>query len=283
VLVTRNGLGRPDVRVGGRLRELAEGIALPVALQVLFLICIRFADGIGTGKPTTFSYAYLIAAFLVAVTASSIAFVSTVPFAREGSTPERAARHVVAASWLSLVIVAAAVGVFALAGETIVRRGLGPKYAGATGEQLGRLVVYFAPWMVASVAVSIAFPLMFVRGRTRLLPVLAAAALGADVLLEWAGRAAFGLAGLAAGLAVTTGLVLAVILVALGALWATLRGLVLATVECGGLALLAFAVPRLALGPVAAAAVGFVVYAAVMAAWRPPGLRSGWGYIRTLY
>jgi hypothetical protein len=283
VLARKHGVGRPDERVGTRLLELGEGIALPVALQLLFVVGVRFAAGIGTGKPTTFSFAYLIAAFLVAVTASSVALVSTVPFAREGSSPARAATHVVAASWLSLVVVAAAVGVFVLAGETVVRWALGASYAGGTGRQLGRLVVYLAPWMVASVAVSIAFPLVFVRGRARWLPLLAGGALVLHVLVEWAGRAAFGLAGVAGGLALTTAVVLVVILGWLGALLATLRGLLVAALVCAGVAVLVFGVPRALLGAVPAAAVGLVLYSLVMVIWRPPGLRAAWAYVRALY
>lgn len=283
VLARKGGVGRPDERVGRRLRELGEGIALPVALQLMFVVGLRFAAGVGTGKPTTFSFAYLIAAFLVAVTASSIALVSTVPFAREGSSPERAVRHVVAASWLSLVVVAAAVGVFVLAGETLVRWGLGASYGGGTGRQLGWLVVYLAPWMVASVAVSIAFPLVFVRGRARFLPLLAGGALALHVLVEWGGRAAFGVAGVAGGLALTTALVLAVILGWLDALRATLRGVLGAAVVCGGVALLVFGAPRAVLDAVPAAVVGLVLYSVVMAVWRPPGLRAAWAYVRALY
>ena len=111
-------------------------------------------------------------------------------------------RHVVAVSWLSLAPVAAAVGVFALAGETVVRRVLGSSYGGGTGAELGRLVVYLAPWMVASVAFSVAFPLALRSGRARWLPLLALVALVVQVLVEWRARAAFGLGGLAAGLAV---------------------------------------------------------------------------------
>ena len=189
----------------------------PFALQGLYLIAYRFASGLGPGRATTFSYAYLIAAFLVSVTAASIALVATVPFAREGSSPERVAKHVVASSWLSLAPVAAAAGVFALAGETVARHVLGPSYGGGTGAELGRLVVYLSPWMVASVAVTVTYPLIFVRGRAGWLPVLALAALVAQVAIDWALRAAFDLGGVAAGLAVTTALVLAVLLVALGA------------------------------------------------------------------
>ncbi|HZO97707.1 MAG TPA: hypothetical protein VFB42_10090 [Gaiellaceae bacterium] len=282
VLVRRGGVGRPAAGAPGRLRELAEGVALPFALQGLYVVAYRFASGLGEGRPTTFSYAYLIAALLVAVTATSLALVSSVPLARGELTPERAARHVVAASWLSLAVVGAAAGVFALAGERVARWALGADYGGGTGEQLGRLVAYLGPWMVASVAVSVAFPLLFVRGRARWLPALAAAALGAHVLVEWAGRGAFGLAGIAAGMAVTTAAVLAALLLPLGGLAAALRGLAAAAAVCGALAALAFGAPRAVLGALPAAAVGLALYAGVLAAWRPAGLRSAWSYARTL-
>jgi hypothetical protein len=283
VLVRRRGVRWPDQRLGHRLVELAEGVALPVALQILFVIGNRFASGIGVGEETTFSYAYLIAAFLVAVTASSIALVTTVPVARAGDSPERTVRHVVSVSWLSLAVVAAAVGIFALAGETVVRSVLGSAYKGGTGAELGRLVVYLAPWTVASVAFSIAFPLVFVRGRASWLPLLAIAAIGVQVLVEWAGRRLFGLAGLAAGLAVTTWLVLGIVLGALRALRGTVRGVLAAALVCGGVALVAFGLPRTVLGPIPAAAVGLALYAALLLGWRPAGLRASWTYIRTLY
>lgn len=281
-LVGRRGLALPDTGVVSRLGELAQGVALPFALQGLYLIAYRFAGGLGAGRPTTFSYAYLIAALLVAVTATSFALVSSVPLARDELTPERAARHVVAASWLSLTVVAAAAGVFALAGEHVARDALGPAYGGGTGSELGRLVVYLAPWMVVSVAVSVTFPLLFVRGRARWLPALAVAILGAHVLVEWAGRSAFGLAGIAAGMAVTTAVTLAALLLPLGSLVGALRGLAVAAAVCGGLATLVFGLPRIVLGAVPAAAVGLVLYVVVLLAWRPAGLRSAWSYARAL-
>lgn len=281
-LLARGGIGRPDASVGSRLLELGEGVALPVALQGLYVIAYRFSSGLGTGRATTLSYAYLIAAFLVAVTAASAALVATVPFAREGTSPERAARHVVAISWLSLALVAAAAGTFALAGEAVVRRVLGSSYEGGTGAELGRLVVYLVPWMVASVAVTVAYPLVFVRGRAHWLPLLAAVALAVQVLLEWGLRAAFGLAGVAVGLGLTTGLVLLVLLLWLGAVTATVRGIALAALTCGALAVIAYGVPRLVVGPVAAAAVGLVAYGAVLVVWRPAALRQALGYMRDL-
>jgi hypothetical protein len=281
-LIARHSIGLPDARFWGRLLELGEGVALPVALQGLYVIGYRFASGLGAGRATTFSYAYLIAAFLVAITATSVALVATVPFAREGASPVRVARHVVAISWLSLALVAAAAGVFAVVGGSVVRRVLGASYGGGTGAELGRLVVYLAPWMVASVAVTVTYPLVFVRGRARWLPALALAALGAQVLVDWAARAAFGLGGIAAGLALMTALVLAVLLAALGALARVARGLAVAAFVCGGLAALGFGLPRLVLGPVPAAVTGLVLYAVVLAVWRPAGLRDAWAYVRAL-
>ena len=281
-LLVRRGIGAPDQRYWSRLVELGEGIALPLALQGLYLVAYRFASGLGTGRATTFGYAYLIAAFLVAITASSVALVATVPFAREGSSPERVAKHVVAISWVSLTLVAGAAGVLALVSEQIVRRVLGASYGGGTGAELGRLVVYLAPWMVASVAVTVTYPLVFVRGRGRWLPLLAVSALGTQVVTAWAARAAFGLAGVAVALALTTALVLGVLLARLGALEQVAVGLAAAGVVCGGLAALVFGLPRLVVGPVPAAIVGLALYAVLLAAWRPIGLREAWTYLRTL-
>jgi hypothetical protein len=281
-LLRKRALARPDEPPWARLVELAEGVTLPVALQALFVVGNRLASGIEPGDISTFSYAYLIASFLVSLTASSLALVSTVPFAREGSSPERSARHVVAVSWLSLAPIAAAAGVFAVAGSSLTGRVLGAKYGGPTGAELGRLVVYLAPWTVASVALTVAYPLLFVRGRARWLPAAAVAAVLVHVPVELAGRAAFGLAGLAAGMAVTTALVLGTLLFALGALERTATGLLTAAVVCGGAAALLFGVPAAFAGPIAAGVAGVVLYAVAIAVWRPSGLRSAWAYVRSL-
>jgi hypothetical protein len=278
----RSGLGRPDRPPLRRLRELVEGVALPFALQGLYVVAVRFANGLGTGEATTFSYAYLIAATLVAITATSFALVATVPFARGGAAPDRVARHVGAVSWLSLALVAAAAGFFALAGEPVARHVLGSSYGGDTGTELGRLVVYLAPWMVVSVAVTVTFPLIFVQGRARWLPLAAVGALLLHVLVEWAGRAVAGLAGLAGGMAVTTAVVLALLLGALRAVGATATRLLSAAVVCGALAAAAFGLPALLLGSFAAAFVGLALYATALAAWRPAGLRAAWAYVRSL-
>jgi O-antigen/teichoic acid export membrane protein len=206
---------------------------------------------------------------LVAATASSLALVSSVPLARSELD---AARHVVSASWLSLVVVAAAAGVFALAGGDVVRLVLGDAYGG----DLGRLVVALAPWMAVSIGVSLAYPLLFVRGRPRRIVRLSLAALAVHPLLVWAGREAWGTVGIALALALTTALVLVALLASLGALRA-IRGLALAVLTTSALAAAAFGLGAWA-GPV----VGLAVYAGLVLLVRPPGLRTAWRYLRAL-
>jgi O-antigen/teichoic acid export membrane protein len=284
-LVVRRGIGWPAAVDWSRLVQLGEGVALPVALQVLYVVGLRFASGLGEGRGTTFSYAYLIAAFLVAVTAASVALVATVPFAREGAAPERVARHVVSISWLSLAVVAAAAGVFALAGETVVRRVLGSSYAGGTGAELGRLVVYLAPWMVASAAFSIVYPLLFVMHRTRFLVPLAAAAVLLDVPISIAARAWGGLTGVAVALGISTLLLVLGLMAALGSrvLVPSAIGLARLSLVVLAAAALAFGGASLLLAAVPAAVLGVVLYTAILVVIRELGLAEAWQYVRALH
>jgi hypothetical protein len=278
----RRAVGFPDGPPVARLRELVDGVSLPFALQGLYVLANRFAGGIAAGTATTLSYAYLAAATLVAVTASSVALVATVPFAREQFAPSRVGRHVGAIAWVSLVPAAAVTGVVAVAGSVAWRHVLGAAYGGTTGAELSRLVVAMAPWMAMSIAVTVAFPLLFVRGRARWLPTLAVGVLLLHVFVEWAGRRLAGVDGVAVGMAVTTTVVLAAVLCALQAVVSTLRRLTAAVAVCAALAIPAFALGDFAGGPVVAAAVGLALYTAAVAAWRPRGLRDAWAYLHAL-
>ena len=102
------------------------------------------------------------------------------------------------------------------------------------------------------------------------------------MLIEWVLQRAFGLPGVAVGLGAITTLVLVAILHALHAVRRTAYGLAVAAAVCGGLALAAYGLPRLVVGPAPAAVVGLVAYVVVLAAWRPAGLRDAWAYVRAL-
>jgi hypothetical protein len=265
-----------------RLGIFATAASLPIALQLLYVLCLPFAGRVESGAVTSFGYAYLAAASLVSTTAFSIGLVSSVPLTRIGLDGKAIARHASSASWVALTLIGAAVGAFAVAGGQIVERVLGDAYGGDVGAEVSRLVVVLSPWMIASVGVNVSFPLAFVVGRLRLLPLIGAVALVVQIVLAWIGSGLFELDGLAVSLALTTLLVLVLLLRQLDALGLGLRGIARAAAAIAGVAIVAFLPVGLVLGSVAAAIAGLVLYVGVLAVWRPAGLTGSWGYLRAL-
>jgi hypothetical protein len=268
-----------------RLWHLLEGAAVPLALQGSYLLALRFAAKLGVGSVTTFSYAYLAASTLVAVTAFSVGLISSAPLTRRGVDAEQAGRHVVHAAWVSLSLVGAAAGVFALVGGRIVQFVLGNAYKGQVGRELGHLVVYLSPWMVAWVGFAVTFPLVFVAGKRKTLVPLAALGFVICIPLGLALRAAWGLPGIAVAIGIST-LVIALGLmraIATRTLAIAVAGLVRLALAIGGAAVLAFGGLSLALSPTAAAVAGVAVYALVIVALRSLGLSAAWSYVRGLH
>jgi peptidoglycan biosynthesis protein MviN/MurJ (putative lipid II flippase) len=268
-----------------RLASLVEAAAVPVALQLLYLIALRGASGLGVGAVTSFSYAYFFAAVLVAATATTLSIISTAELTRRGVEAEEAVAHVVHGAWLSLPPIAAAAGVFALVGDRIAAGVLGNAYSGEVGAELARLVVALAPWTVGAVGFSLAFPLLYVVERSRVLIPVALGSVVVHVVLVLALRALWGLEGLAIALGISTLGVLAALLLALSR-----RALLDAAVSlarvAGVVAVLAgasFGVFAVLSSDVFAAVSGLLAYALLLAAVRPRGLREAWGYMRELH
>ena len=276
-------LTSPAGEVGRPLWDFVRGSSLPLAMQALYVVSLPFAAREGTGELTSFGYAYLCAAALVAVTASSLGLVASVPLTRAAVGAAGVARHVVSSSWLALAVVAGAAGVFALAGGPLFEAVLGDVYGGETGSRLGWLVVALSPWIVASIGFSLAFPLVFVRRRERALPVVAVVAVLLHVPVAWLGATVADLVGLALALAVTTAAVLVVVLVELETLAAVARGLAAAAALVGVAAAVGFGAPALVLGGLASGLAGLVLYATLLGVIRPSGLRDAWAYLRALH
>jgi len=278
----RHALRPTGSSLGSRLGIFATAASLPIALQLLYVVCLPFASHVESGAVTSFGYAYLGAASFVSITAFSIGLVSSVPLTRIGLGEGAVTRHVTSSSWVALTVIGAAVGVFAVAGGEIVEQILGDAYGGDVGEDVSRLIVVLSPWMVASVGVNVSFPLAFVVHRLRPLPLIGAAALAVQLLLAWIGSTFFELDGLAVALALSTLFVLTALLGVLGALESGLRGMARAALAIGLVTVVAFVPLGLFVGSVAAALVGVVVYVVLVALWRPAGLTRSWGYLRTL-
>ncbi len=273
------------VELGRRLTRLGVGVAVPLAVQGLYVLALRFAAGTGEGNVTSLSYAYLLAAMFVTATAFSLSLISAATLTRRGADPTAAADHVVHAAWISLAIVGAASGVVAVVGGSFITWALGPDYAGHVGDELGRLVVYLAPWMVGSAAFSIVYPLLFVMERTRLLVPLALAAVLADVPISLVARHWAGLAGVAVALGVATLLLDLGLMALLGrrVLFRAAFGLARLSLVVLAAAALAFGGAALLLAAIPAAALGVVVYAAILLAMRELGLAEAWHYVRALH
>jgi hypothetical protein len=287
-LLYRHALSGPSVavRLGSRLWRLVQGAALPVVLQGFYVAALRAASALGVGQVTSFSYAYILAAMFVTATAFSLGIVSSAPLTRRGLTAEGVAEHLLHGAWVSLAGIGAAAGVFALVGGRLAALVLGSAYAGGVGHELGRLVVYLAPWMVVSAAFSILFPLLHVLGRRSLLVPIALLGLAVDVPVTIGLRDAAGLAGLALALFVGTAVVVAALLAAVSTetLVLVASGLARLAALVGVAAAASFGLPALGLPAPAAAAVGLVLYGVVLlTALRPLGLGNAWAYVRALH
>ena len=138
--------------------------------------------------------------------------------------------------------------------------------------------------MAVSIGVTITFPMLFVAGRERGLPLLAVAALALHVLVAWVAVRAFELDGAALALTVSTLVVLVALLLLLGMRVLAVSGpwLAAAAAAIGGLALVAFGLPAVLLPDAVAAFAGVGIFGALLIAARDLGLRQAWGYLRTL-
>ena len=273
------------LRLGYRLWRLLYGAAVPLGIQGLYVIALRFAGGTGEGSVTSLSYAFLLAATFTSATAFSLSLISAAPLTRRGVTAESAAEHLVHSAWVSLAFVGAAAGLVALVGGRVVTAVLGDAFSGEVGDELGRLVVFLSPWMVANAAFSITYPLIFVMRRTRMLIPLAFGGSVAAIPIFIAGRAWWGLTGVTVALGVSTLLLVLGLMAALAP-----RMLVLASVGLGRLSLLVGAATALAFGgaslvlsAVPAAAAGLVLYTLLLVAMRELGLAQAWQYVRALH
>jgi len=279
------GRRRGGIAIAPRVWRLVRAAAVPLALQGLYVIALRGASGLGEGNQTSLTYAYLAAATLVAATASSLSLISSEPLTRRGIDSDSAAAHVVHASWVSLSLIGGAAGVFALVGGDLVHLALGSAFAGDVGEEVGNLVIFLAPWMVAQVAFSVTFPILFVLERPQILLPLAVGATIVHIFVTVGLRELWGLEGLAIALAVTTFGVIVVLMVGVSVRMLRLAaaGLARSALAVTAIVLVSFGLPALVVPTAAAAVIGVVLYVGALALLRPRGLVESWHYVRALH
>ena len=220
----------------------------------------------------------------VSATAFSLSLIAAAPLTRRGIDPESAADHVVHTAWVALAFVGAATGLVALVGGRVVTAALGDAYAGKVGDQLGRLVVYLSPWMVAWAAFPITYPLLFVMHRTRFLIPIAAVGVLLDIPISIAARAWWGLTGVAFAMGLSMSLIVLGLMAALSrrTLTLALAGLLRLSALVGAATALAFGGASLLLDAIPAAAAGLALYALILLAARELGLADAWHHVRAL-
>jgi hypothetical protein len=186
---------------------------------------------------------------------------------------------------VSLSLVGAAAGIFALVGGRIVQFVLGDVYGGQVGRQLGHLVAYLSPWMVGWVGFAVTFPLVFVGAKRAMLVPLGVVGFLLCVPLGLGLRSLWGLPGIAVAVGTST-LLMALGLMAMigrGALYIAAVGLGRLALIVGAASALAFGGLSLAFSPVPAAVLGAVVYGSMIFAVRSYGLTDAWAYVRGLH
>lgn len=286
VLIARRGSPRPakgDTRPLSRLGLLLAGASVPLAAQLLYLLCLRSTADLAIGTTSSFSYAYLLVAVMVATTAGSLSLVSAQPFTGASRAEQHVNSHVALLSWLCFLPIAAGTGVLAMAGESLFGLALGVGYGGATGRELGLMVLALAPWGAVATLYTLLYPLVFVFRRAQRLPLLALAALVLHGLLLIALHGA-GFLAIALALAVST------LVLAIGLAWTIDRSVVAGTLASVAkvailsalLGTVAFAPWSLLPNPVLRAFGGFVTMALLLVAWRPRSLRAAWTYALSL-
>lgn len=267
-----------------RLWRLLQGASVPIALQGCYLVALRLAAKLGVGSVTSLTYAYLAASTLVGATGFALGVISSAPLARRGVDEEAAGEHVVHAAWVSLSFVGAAAGIFALVGGRIVHLVLGDAYGGNVGRDLGLLVVYLSPWMVAWIGFVVTYPLVFVAARRGWLVPVALVGFAVSMPLGLAFRSLWGLRGIVVAIGLATLVIALGLMLAVGkrTLAIAAFGLARISLALGAASALAFAPISLMLPALPAAVLGVVIYLLIVLAMRSYGLRDAWTYVRGL-
>ena len=252
-----------------RLALFLAAAAIPLSLQLRYVVSVPFAGRLGEGAVTSFGYAYLAATTLAGITAFSIGLVSSVPLSRIELTPaavsssRRGRRVGRAGDRRSRRRRACARGRRARGGvpRSRLRRRRGRR-SGSSDRRLLRLDggrrrrERHVPARVR-------------HDRLRALPWIGVAALVVQLPLAWIGVELFGLDGLAFSLALSTLLVLAALLTQLGAAGRGLRGIALAAAVIARSRSWRSARQRLIAGGTAGALLGLALYVALVLAVRP--------------
>ena len=163
--------------IAERLLEAGRSVALPLALQAVYLICLPFAAqrGCRVGDELQLRVPRGVRARRRHIVVARPRHVGAARPDRPRPRAGRPSRRLVVLARASSPSGRRPACSRSQA-SSLVGAVLGDSYLADVGEELGRLIALLAPWMVFMIGFSVTLPLLFVQGRTRGLLVVAPAA-----------------------------------------------------------------------------------------------------------
>jgi hypothetical protein len=177
-----------------------------LAFNGLYLITLAFAGRYGTGDATVVSYAYLFASYLVAMTGFALGMARVADMTRVADTDQPASKEglernsvledtVPSGFRYAMLLSAPALLGLAAFGAPLAGAVLPSSLNAHEVETLQRLALLLGLWIIPAQLVNLLLPVMFARGRTRLVNVCAPLLVLGHLAATAVGAALFGLYG----------------------------------------------------------------------------------------
>jgi O-antigen/teichoic acid export membrane protein len=197
-------LARAMAREAGRL-TFASGTF--IGTNLAYVVSLAWAARQGHGEATLFSYAYVLAAMLVAITVNVSAMVRSPSLVASNARTEGAAAVGETSFRYTVVLGGAGLALLLLIGPPLMRVALGSGYSEHDAWSIAVTAGCLAGWVLGSAAGIFAVVELLARGQLRALSALAGVQVACVVVLGWAGGAVAGIAGIAVGLSLSSVLV----------------------------------------------------------------------------
>ena len=188
--------------IGGEARRLIYASATFIGITLAYVVSLALVARHGTGEATLYSYAYVLAGILVALTANVTAMVRSPSLvASEARTVETAAVGV----WslrMTLMIGGPALGFALLVGPPVIGALLGSGFSDVDVDEILVALPCLIGWTMASASGIFAIVELLARDNLRRLAVLAVAQVVGVLLLGLLGGAIAGMPGIASALSI---------------------------------------------------------------------------------
>jgi peptidoglycan biosynthesis protein MviN/MurJ (putative lipid II flippase) len=168
-----------------------------LAFNALYLVTLAFAGHYRAGDATVVSYSYLFASYLVAATGFALGMARVADMTRGAQTEQQdvLGNTVPSGFRYAMLLSAPTLAGLVAFGAPLIGAVLPASLNASQVTSLQRFGLLCVPWVIAAQLVNLMLPVMFARGRTRLVNFCAPALVAAHLALTALGAALFGLNG----------------------------------------------------------------------------------------